>query len=119
MKRNILYLLSLFSLLFVLSACSKVSDDDLRAAHKAYKNGAIIVDVRTREEYRENHVDKSVNIPLQILDKYVEHLPLDKEIIVYCRTGSRSKMAAEYLTKHGFVVHDVATQADWERKLPH
>ena len=117
MQRNIIYLFTIL-LLLLFSACSKVSDEDLRAAHTAYKNGAIIIDVRTREEYKENHIEKSVNIPLDILEKYKEHLPLDKEIIVCCRSGSRSSVAAEYLTKNGFIVHDIATQADWKRKLP-
>lgn len=119
MKKSILYILSIISLLLLFSACSKVSDEDLQAAHTAYNNKkAIIVDVRTREEYKENHIQRSVNIPLQMLDKYIEHLPLDKEMIVYCRTGSRSKVAAQYLRKNGFTVHDIATQADWKRKLP-
>ena len=117
MKKNILYLLIL-PLLLMLSACSKVSDEDLRAAHTAYEKGAIIIDVRTREEYREKHINKSVNIPLHLLEKYLEHLPLDKEFITYCRTGNRSKMAAEFLREKGFTVYDVATQEEWERKLP-
>jgi len=118
MKKNILYLFTLLSLLVLVSACSKVSDEDLQIAHKAYKNGAIIIDVRTREEYRQKHIDKAVNIPLQLLEKYLEHLPLDKAFITYCRSGSRSKMAAEFLRKNGFTVYDVATQEDWDRELP-
>ena len=118
MKKNLLYIISLFSLIILFSACSKVSDDDLRSAHNAYEKGAIIIDVRTKEEYKEKHIEKSVNIPLQVLEQYTEHLPLDKEIIVYCRSGSRSGVAAAYLKKHGFIVHDIATQANWERELP-
>ena len=118
MKKNILYLLSIFSFLLLLGGCSKVSDEDLLAAHDAYNNGALIIDVRTKEEFKDGHIKQAVNIPLQNLEKYYQYIPKDKEIIVYCRSGSRSSMAAEYLTERGRVVYDVATQGDWERKLP-
>jgi len=58
MQRNIIYLFTIL-LLLLFSARCPVSDEDLRAAHTAYKNGAIIIDVRTREEYKENHIEKS------------------------------------------------------------
>ena len=118
MKKNILYLLSIFSLLLFLGGCSKVSDEDLLAAHDAYNNGALIIDVRTKEEFKDGHVKKAVNIPLQNLEKYYQYIPKDKEIIVYCHSGSRSAMATEYLRKQGRTVYDVATQGDWERELP-
>ena len=118
MKKNILYILSIFSLLILLAGCSKVSDEDLLAAHDAYNNGALIIDVRTKEEFKEGHVKQAVNIPLQNLEKQYQHIPKDKEIIVYCQTGNRSGVAAEYLRKQGRTVYDVATQQDWERELP-
>lgn len=110
--------MTLITLTILFSACSKVSDEDLRKAHTAYKNGALIIDVRTREEYREKHVQKAVNIALQNLEKYYKYIPQNKALIVYCQTGSRSSMAAEFLRKKGRTVYDVATQNDWERELP-
>ena len=118
MKKNLLYMLSIFSLVLLLGGCSKVSDEELLAAHDAYNNGALIIDVRTKEEFKDGHIKQAVNIPLQNLEKYYQYIPKDKEIIVYCRSGSRSSMAAEYLKEQGRVVYDVATQGDWERKLP-
>ena len=118
MKKNLLYLLSTFALLFILSGCSKVSDEDLLAAHDAYNNGALIIDVRTKEEFKDGHVKQAVNIPLDNLGKYYHNIPKNKEIIVYCQSGNRSGMAAEYLRKQGRVVYDVATQENWEKELP-
>lgn len=100
------------------SACSKVSDDDLRAAHNAVTNGALIIDVRTPEEYKVKHVKDALNIPLQIMEQYYKNIPKDKEIVVYCRSGSRSKMAAEYLQGQGRKVYDVVSQEEWEREIP-
>ncbi|MEA1982836.1 MAG: rhodanese-like domain-containing protein, partial [Campylobacterota bacterium] len=101
-------LLLLFATLILLIGCSRVSDEDLRKAHTAYENGALIVDVRTVEEFKSRHIQNAINIPVQKLDKLYSSLPKDREIIVYCRSGSRSSMAAGYLRKKGRVVYDVA-----------
>jgi phage shock protein E len=117
MKNKLLYVLGVILMMSLFSGCSKVSDEELRAARKAYENGALIIDVRTREEFNEKHAKGAVNIAVQNLERYYEHIPKGKEIIVYCRTGSRSHMAAEFLKKKGRKVYDVATQDDWEREL--
>ncbi len=61
-----------------------------------------ILDVRTREEYNESHIIGSTLIPVQELDIRFKELPLDKKILVYCRTGGRSVTASEILVKNGF-----------------
>lgn len=115
-KQKIFYMIiPLFLLLF---GCSKISDDELRVAHNAFDKGALLIDVRTKEEYLEKHATQAVNIPVQLIERYYKYIPKDKEIIVYCRTGSRSHMAATYLKKQGRKVYDVKTQEDWERELP-
>ena len=110
------YMIIPLFLLFI--GCSKVSDDELRVAHDAFDKGALLIDVRTKEEFKEKHAQNAINIPVQNLEKYYKYLPKDKEIIVYCRTGSRSHMAALYLEKQGKKVYDVKTQEDWDRELP-
>jgi len=100
------------------SGCSKVSDKDLLKAREAVKNGAIIVDVRTPEEFREKHVTGAVNLPIEeIMKGHIKNLPKDKEIVVYCRSGSRSSASAQVLREQGWTVYDVATQSDWEREI--
>jgi rhodanese-related sulfurtransferase/heme-degrading monooxygenase HmoA len=59
---------------------------------------SLIVDVRSREEYYKNHVKGSLNIPVSDLEYYVDFLK-DKDVLLYCDTGRRAKMAMEYLTK--------------------
>ena len=88
------------------------------AAHKAHENGAIILDVRTPQEYKTKHIKGAINYPVQELHNLYVRLPKDKAVIVYCRAGNRSAHAAKFLKQQGFTVYDVATQADWEREIP-
>ncbi len=66
----------------------------------------IIVDVRSKEEFDEKHVENALNIPLIELSEgnldLLKDLPKDTEISVYCRSGARSSMAKEILEKEGF-----------------
>ena len=93
------------------------SDEFLRDAHNAVKNGAIILDVRTPEEYREKHIENSINIPVHLIERRYEQIAKHKEIIVYCRRGNRSHAAAMRLLEKGHTVYDVATQKEWEREV--
>ena len=58
----------------------------------------LIVDVRSREEYYKKHIKGSLNIPISDLEYYIDFLK-DKDILLYCDTGRRAKIAVEYLTK--------------------
>lgn len=99
------------------SGCSKVSDEDLTKAREAVKNGALIVDVRTPKEFRGKHIKGAINLPIQEIMKGKIPLPKNKEIVVYCRTGSRSSVSAKVLRELGWSVYDVATQSEWEREI--
>ncbi len=118
MFKKIVCVIFILLTLGLFSGCSKVSDEDLRAAHKAYDNGALIIDVRSKEEFKEGHIKGAINIDIAVLDKSYAHIPKGKELIVYCRSGSRSKVAKQFLQQQGWTVHDVATQGEWERKVP-
>jgi rhodanese-related sulfurtransferase len=61
----------------------------------------LIVDVRSREEYYKKHIKGSLNIPISDLEYYIDFLK-DKDILLYCDTGRRAKIAVEYLTKRAF-----------------
>ncbi|MCW4011696.1 MAG: rhodanese-like domain-containing protein [Candidatus Bathyarchaeota archaeon] len=61
-----------------------------------------IIDVRDREEYRQNHIKGARNIPLDQLDKRKGTLPRDKPVIVYCQNGGRSARAMRMLELAGF-----------------
>ncbi len=76
----------------------------------------IILDVRTPEEYKEEHIEGALLIPDYDLEKLAEsELPdKDEKILVYCRSGQRSKAASEKLLDMGYRnVYDFGGIMDW------
>ncbi len=68
------------------------------------ETGYLIVDVRRPDEFAEGHIEGAINVPNEgITDEMPEELP-DKNqlLLVYCRTGRRSKEASEKLAKIGY-----------------
>lgn len=64
---------------------------------------AVLLDVRTQEEYNNKHIEGSINIPLQSLDNIVANVGnLSTPIYVYCHSGARSARAAERLRRMGY-----------------
>lgn len=61
----------------------------------------ILLDVRSKQEYKEGHLENAINIPVFDLEEQAGKLLKDKSktIIVYCATGNRSKRAKEILEK--------------------
>ncbi len=70
------------------------------------KNNYIIIDVRTKEEYKEGHVVDAINIPYDEINKNIK-LDKDKTIVVYCKSGNRSKIAFNTLSDLGYEVFDL------------
>ena len=67
----------------------------------------ILVDVRTAEEYGSGHIENALNIDVKHDDFEeiaIKTLPKNKTVAVYCRSGRRSKKAAEILSKNGYNV---------------
>ena len=65
---------------------------------------SIILDVRTAAEFAEKHIPGAINIPNEIIGtEEIKELPNKKQLIlVYCRSGNRSKQASEKLVKLGY-----------------
>ena len=80
------------------------------------ENDYIIIDARTDEEFAEGHIKDAILIPeYEIADRAEKDLP-DKEqlILVYCRSGRRSKIASEELVKLGYTnVKEFGGIIDW------
>ena len=84
-------------------------------ARKLVAAGARLLDVRSPEEYAGGHLPGAVNIPVQELDRRMDEVgPRDGEVVLYCRSGSRSGRAAEMLRKQGFSkVHNLGPMTAW------
>ncbi len=61
-----------------------------------------IVDVRAEKEWQAGHIEGSVNLPLNHLAERANELPSDKTLVVHCKSGYRSAIAASILQQHGF-----------------
>ena len=66
------------------------------------KNGAKIVDVRTRGEYASGHIKGSINIPLNELNKITKNIKPETTVITCCASGMRSSAAKSQLKAMGF-----------------
>ena len=77
-----------------------------------------ILDVRTPEEFSQNHVPGAINIPLdQITARLEEFEKMKTPIIAYCRSGNRSEMATSILKQHGYEVYNGGGLTDVLQKL--
>ena len=80
-----------------------IADINTGVAEYETNDGAVLLDVRTAEEYRDGHIDGSVNIPLDRISS-VENTVKDKStpLYVYCLSGGRSGQAVSYLKQMGY-----------------
>lgn len=69
---------------------------------EAIKNGAFLVDVRTSSEFSGGSVKGAVNIPLDKVPSQLAKFKNKKNIVVFCRSGSRSSQAKSILEQNGF-----------------
>ncbi len=123
MKKLIFILLA--ALLF--TACGQAKENDREATYMNItaeeakqimdsEEGYIILDVRTQEEYDEGHIPGAILIPnTELEERAEENLPdKDQLILVYCRSGRRSKMAAEILVELGYTnIREFGGIIDW------
>ena len=80
------------------------------------EEGCIILDVRTQEEYDEGHIPGAILIPNTEIEAKAEEVLTDKDqlILVYCRSGRRSKIAAEALVELGYTnIKEFGGIIDW------
>ena len=81
--------------------------------------GAILLDVRTPEEYKEGHIPGSVSIPLAALPaRYNELGALDTPLFVHCLSGGRSGQAVSFLKSAGYTnVKNIGGINAWRGKV--
>ncbi len=84
-------------------------------ASSLIEDGALLIDVRTKEEYDENHITGAINIPLSDIEEGNIDYDKDTVIIVYCRSGNRSATAAEKLIDLGYTsIYDLGSINNWK-----
>ena len=99
----------LLVLVLLLTACAQAASYEQISQEEAKKimdtgNGYILLDTRTREEYDQSHIPGALLIPhTEIAERAEAELPdKDQLILVYCRSGNRSKQATEVLVELGY-----------------
>ena len=120
-------MLSILASLFGMTACSdggansyeQITPEQAKTMMDTEKD-YIIIDARTTEEFAEGHIENAILIPeYEIAQRAEKELP-DKEqlILVYCRSGRRSKIASEELVKLGYSnVKEFGGIIDWPYEI--
>lgn len=87
-------------------------------AKELIDNGAILIDVRTIEEYNEGHIENALLLPLDTIDEQTTKekiLTKDTTVILYCRSGNRSAQAGIILYNLGYTnVYDLGSINNWK-----
>lgn len=106
MKKNLI----LISLI-ILTGCSNKTEIKTGKINCEQKNilveekNAVIIDVRTTDEYKESHMKNAINIPYDQIKKQItkeENINKETPIIVYCKSGARSNKAYNTLIEQGY-----------------
>ena len=120
-------LVFLFLAVMMLTACGQDKENDQGAVYVNItaeeakqimdsQDGYIILDVRTQEEYDQGHIPDAIVISHEEIAEKAEEVLTDKEqlILVYCRSGRRSKIAAEALVELGYTnIKEFGGIIDW------
>ena len=123
MKKLVFLLLAVM----VLTACGQDKENDQGAVYVNItaeeakqimdnEEGFIILDVRTQEEYDQGHIPGAIVISHEEIAEKAEKVLTDKDqlILVYCRSGRRSKIAAEALVELGYTnIKEFGGIIDW------
>ncbi len=109
----LLVILALWAYLMLMKHVGKAPVDTVKAL---VSKGAPLIDVRTKEEFTRGHLDGAKNIPLGELSTRVEEIgPKEQPVVVYCRSGARSRAARLALEKQGFSqVADLGAMSRWK-----
>ncbi len=121
------YGIAILMLALTLTGCASAQNEEVASYQQIAMNeaaelmekekGYMILDVRTEEEFKEKHIPNAVNIPNETIgEDEIPELP-DKEqmILVYCRSGNRSKQASKKLADLGYTnIVEFGGILDWK-----
>ncbi|MEK5440374.1 rhodanese-like domain-containing protein [Fredinandcohnia sp. FSL W7-1320] len=95
---GIIFIILIYDTFKPVKDLKQLSEADFKEVLKKQKDIAII-DVRNPYEYQTNHIKGAINFPLSKIKRNKVEIPTDKDIILYCQTGIRSKQAAKVLRR--------------------
>lgn len=101
--------MSLFAPFVRKSTINKIAEEAVNDSN------SILLDVRTREEYKSGHIPGSINIPLDELSAI--NIEKNKKLYVYCLSGGRSASACSLLKKHGYDVENIGGISSYTGKV--
>jgi phage shock protein E len=84
------------------AAVALMSQEALLEHLSRHPDHLYVLDVRTPQEYAEGHVPGAVNVPQDQLASRLAEVPKDKDVVIYCRSGRRSALAADVLAANGY-----------------
>ena len=127
MKRFSVILILIITCAAILYGCTSGGEDKMENSYEQItpaeakeimdtQDGYIILDVRTQEEYDEAHIEGAILIPDYEITDRAESVLKDKDqlILVYCRSGRRSKLAASDLASLGYTnIKEFGGIIDW------
>ena len=113
MKKTCIFLIFLLMVIFSASCNTKSTENIIRMDgsrleailnDETEREKYLVIDVREDYEYKAGHVPHSINISVQEIESRISEISdwKEKNVIVICRSGRRSRTAAEILVKHGF-----------------
>ena len=109
MKRALLLITMLFVLVFgaIAQSYQSMNNDDI--AKILSKKNVQVVDVRTSQEYNSGHLPNAINLDVNKPDFETRIMVLKKKrpVVVYCRSGRRSKKAAQVMAAKGYQVYEM------------
>jgi rhodanese-related sulfurtransferase len=133
MKKIMIAAAVLVILVLVLTGCSNNKEEEDMNVKTQYvkispveakeimdSEEAIVLDVRTKQEYDQGHIEGSVLLPVDEISAHAEEVLKDKnaKILVYCRSGNRSATAAKTLIEMGYEnVLDFGGIIDWPYEI--
>jgi rhodanese-related sulfurtransferase len=132
MKRLLFILFIVIVITIIFTGCTTMEKNQT-ATETAYKKisaeeakeiieseDVLILDVRTKEEFNEGHIENSILLPVNDISTKAEEILTDKDakILVYCRSGNRSATASELLIKMGYTnVYDFGGIISWPYEI--
>ena len=96
------HLLSLSALCIALLSSGLHASERAETGWEMIGEAALVVDVRTPEEFKQGNLDNAINYPLSEVAMHFASIDKAKPIVFYCRSGNRSGQAYQYLKAQGF-----------------